>query len=366
MAGEEFLLSGDQIATYSDWSSTYPAPSYTPQINLIGVQTLGSASDRFFLVRTQGNNLSVTNGDLYNVYPAIDDGTGTLVPDYTSPLFTGSGATPDAFNDTGAGDNYSIFGLYTGPSFLLKLDGIGSGTSISFVQGEDVTGNNGELELSEIAAANPDGVVCFANGTLIETRKGKTPVEDLRVGDCVLTYGGDFKPIRWIGSRKIHLRSDAETCFLRPIRILAGSLGQGLPSRDMLVSRQHRMLVSSKIAMRMFQSPNVLVSAIKLTALPGIFIDQDAEEVTYFHFLFDTHEIVFAEDAPAESLFTGVEALKRVSPAAREEIFSLFPELRNPQTIKETAFTSPIGRHQKQLIERHLKNGKPLLEAFRM
>lgn len=188
----------------------------------------------------------------------------------------------------------------------------------------------------------------------------------MKVGDRVLTYSGAFKPIRWIGSRHVNLRYHVNSNVLRPIRILAGALGQGLPSRDVLVSRQHRMLVSSKIAMRMFQSKNVLISAIKLTGLPGIYVDLDVDDVTYFHILFDDHEVVFADDAPAESLFTGAEALRRIPSEAREEIFTLFPELRTPKKEGETAFTCPAGRFQKKLIARHAKNGKPVLDDFRV
>ncbi len=74
---------------------------------------------------------------------------------------------------------------------------------------------------------------------------------------------------------------------LRPGHISVGALGSGLPTRDFLVSRQLRMLVSSKVAERMFGERNVLVPAIRLTDLPGIYIDEAIESVTYFHLLFD-------------------------------------------------------------------------------
>ena len=148
-----------------------------------------------------------------------------------------------------------------------------------------------------------------------------------------------------------------------PVCILAGALGEGLPSRDLLVSRQHRMLVNSKIALRMFNSPEVLIPAIKLTALPGIFVDETIEEVEYFHLLFDRHEVIFAEGAPTESLFTGPEALKSLSAAARREIFDIFPELENTTHSPDPARLIPQGRQQAQLVARHLKNDKPLLRA---
>ena len=363
MAGEEFLLSGNQIATYTTWSATYPPPDYDVSINLDSLVTLGSETDRFFLARTQGTDpTTVTNGDLYVVYPAVDDGTGTLVPDTTTPVTGVGGATPDAYDHTGAGDNYAIFGLYYGEQFAIKLDGFDDTVKdISFVEGT----SNGELDFSEIIAASPDNVICFALGTRIATPLDEIPVEDLRVGDLVSTYDGSSKRIRWIGSRKVRLAAGRSRENLRPVRILAGALGQGFPSRDILVSRQHRMLVSSKIAARMFAASDVLIPAIKLTELPGVFVDNDVEEITYFHFLFDKHEIVFAEGAPAESLFIGPEALEGISPDARKEIFEIFPDLQKRLAVGEKAHLVPSGRRQKKLIARHLKNRKPILESFR-
>ena len=86
------------------------------------------------------------------------------------------------------------------------------------------------------------------------------------------------------------------------------------------------MLVKSKIAERMFGVSEVLIPAIKLVGMPGIYIDQDTDCVDYFHLLFDQHEIIFAEGAPTESLFTGPEALRSISPEARYEILQIFPE----------------------------------------
>ena len=94
--------------------------------------------------------------------------------------------------------------------------------------------------------------------------------------------------------------------------------------RDLLVSRQHRMLVSSYISQRIFGVRVMLITSIKLVILPGIFIEQDLTEVDYIHLLFDRHKIIYAERAPNESLYTGPEALKSVSPSAHRGILTIF------------------------------------------
>ena len=210
---------------------------------------------------------------------------------------------------------------------------------------------------------NGTGFPCFTRDTRILTQRGAVPVQDLHPGDLIPTRDNGLQPIRWIGRKRfdaVDLRANPKRL---PVRILAGTLGEGLPSRDLLVSRQHRMLVNSKIALRMFNSSEVLIPAIKLIELPGIFVDESVSEIEYFHLLFDRHEVIFAEDTPTESLFTGPEALKSLGDAARREIFDIFPELENMTHSPDPARFIPQGRQQAQLVARHLKNDKPLLRA---
>ncbi|WP_066598646.1 Hint domain-containing protein [Celeribacter halophilus] len=205
-------------------------------------------------------------------------------------------------------------------------------------------------------------VVCFVHGTLIETRDGHVPVEHLKIGDMVLTQDRGYQKIRWAGSFKAGPIKLLQNPKLRPVRIMAGALGNGLPKRDLLVSRQHRVFVRSIIAQRIFGSMEVLIPAIKLTMLPGIHVDESVTDVQYFHFLLDQHEVVFSEGAPTESLYTGPEALKSVPPAARQEILLLFPELENMSYRTKPARHIPEkGKQMEQLIRRHIANERPLL-----
>lgn len=196
-------------------------------------------------------------------------------------------------------------------------------------------------------------LTCFVRGTLIETNKGPVAIENLTHGDMVKTISNGYQPIRWKG----HTTVQGIGKFA-PIRICAGVLGN---TRDLLVSRQHRMVVSSKITDRMFDG-DVLVSAIKLTELPGIFIDESVGDVEYLHLLFDKHEIIFAEGALSESLHTGPEALKGIPAEAKAEIFDLFPELQRANHDPQPALLIPSLKQQKQLVARHLANKKQLVE----
>ncbi|MEJ8560752.1 Hint domain-containing protein [Yoonia sp. GPGPB17] len=232
------------------------------------------------------------------------------------------------------------------------------GVVYSYVASNTVPGPGNETLYDDIV-----GAVCFTQGTLIETPEGQKPIEVLCEGDAVKTQDGIAR-IRWIGSRKYGAVALSENPKLLPIRICAGALGHGLPLRDLWVSRQHWMLVSSKIVERVCGTTEALIAAIKLTKVRGILVDENAQEVEYYHMLFDRHEIVFAEGAPSESLFTGPEAMKSLSSQARNEILTIFPELRNSEHQPSSACTMPPGSTQKVIVERHQKNNRPLLQQY--
>lgn len=205
-----------------------------------------------------------------------------------------------------------------------------------------------------------DGLIpCFTTGTKIDTPRGPAPIESLKVGDLVNTVDHGPQAIRWMGRRRLDATAIAKNPKLCPVRIMGGALGNGLPKRDLVVSRQHRMLVSSKIAERMFGTTEVLVSAIKLAALPGIYLDGSINTVEYIHLLFDDHQLLFAEGAQSESLYVGDEARNALSPEGREEIRSLFPETLQSCFTQKTVRMVPHDRQQKQLVARHSKNNKP-------
>jgi hypothetical protein len=204
-------------------------------------------------------------------------------------------------------------------------------------------------------------MVCLTKDTLIDTPNGPTLVQDLRAGSIVDTLNG-ARPLRWIGCKSLTADDLTKNEKLRPVLIRADALGHGVPARDMRVSRQHRMMVSSIIAQRMFGVRDVLVSAIRLTDLPGIDVDTTVRPTTYFHLLFDEHEVICADGAHTESLFAGPAAMEALSRDARREILTPFPELTQGIT-PAPAVHIPARREQIELITRHNRNGRALQQV---
>ncbi|MDQ1901347.1 Hint domain-containing protein [Paracoccus sp. WLY502] len=203
-------------------------------------------------------------------------------------------------------------------------------------------------------------VICFAADVLIDTVHGPVAAGDLRIGNMVLTRDHGPQPVRWIGKRRLDAADLDAAPHLRPVRIARGALGADLPRADLVVSPQHRVLVRSRIAQKMFGAEEVLVAAKQLCQIDGIDLAQDLDGVTYVHFLFDDHQIVVSNGAETESLHPGAEAMKSVGPAAREEIFAIFPELREGAE-RPAARLLTSGRMGRKLAVRHHQNGKPLV-----
>lgn len=207
----------------------------------------------------------------------------------------------------------------------------------------------------------PGEIVCFGRGTLILTDCGDVAVEDLREGDLVMTRDHGAQPIRWIGSHCMGAVILYAQPHLRPIRISADALGQNAPAQDLIVSPQHRVLVRSKIAQRMFGATEILVAAKHLLELDGVNIADDLAEVEYYHMLFDQHEVITSNGAKTESLYTGPEAIKSIGAQALREVYTLFPELRDRDYGPVPARMVLSGKQGRQLAGRHTKNNRAML-----
>ena len=320
----------------------------------------------------QGNDFISMTGDIFsgrNVYDAssdtlvLQDGFGA-----DSVRAFSLGGDRDSDGNPAPADRLDVSDLHDADGNPIKVDDVvvradtdqygNPYAVISFPNGEELW----------LAGVDPDsltreklvsiGIPCFCAGTMILTARGEVAVQDLRAGDLVVTRDNGLQPIRWIGSRALDRVDLALAPRLNPIRIRAGALGQGLPRQDLLVSPQHRVLVRSTIAKRMFGAAEVLVAARQLTAIEGI-EELRVDTVEYFHILFDRHEIVLSNGAETESLYTGAEALKALGAAARDEIFALFPELRETPAPAARPFVP--GAKARQMAERHQRNHKELV-----
>ena len=325
----------------------------------IGIADAGDAQydSNLMIVADSVQTAVIANNDTVQARPNSSVDLDVLAND-TGPQGATLYITQINGQDVVAGDSVT---LVSGTVVTLNPDGTLSFDTSNSLGEETITYQiSNENGTTDTAFVTVD-VTCFARGTRIETPRGAVAVEDLRAGDLVLTRDRGAQPLRWVGSSRVDGGTLASTPRLRPIRIRAGALGQHAPAQDLLVSPQHRILVRSKIAQRMFGAAEVLVAAKQLVLLDGIDVAEDLAEVEYFHLLFDRHEVVISNGAETESLYTGPQALRSVGPAARQEILDLFPQLLDEAFVVEAARPLSSGRMGRKLAMRQAQQGRALL-----
>lgn len=205
-------------------------------------------------------------------------------------------------------------------------------------------------------------LVCLATGTLVATDRGARPVEDLVRGDFLETLDHGLCPLLGVMKRRMSKEDLIANQGLRPIVIGKGALGQGLPTRDLRVSPQHRMLVTGAVARRMTARDQVLVAAKHLLPLKGVRRDDSCRPLDYFHLLFEGHEVIFAENAPTESLFIGPEVRRGLTKDAAREMNRLFPGCVLSAAYRPAARHIPTSMKQRRLVERLSRNNKTVLK----
>ena len=154
-----------------------------------------------------------------------------------------------------------------------------------------VADNTGQALQNAVAQA-ASNVTCFAAGTRLRTARGDVPVEALAIGDLVATKSGALAPIRWLGHRRIDCRRWSDPYAVYPIRVAADAFGPGRPCRDLYLSPAHA--VGVEVVEDVLIPIGRLVNGSTVAIWP-------CDEVTYWHVELDRHDLLIAENMPAES-----------------------------------------------------------------
>lgn len=207
--------------------------------------------------------------------------------------------------------------------------------------------------------------MCFTAGTRAPPA-GQCRLESLQPNDLVLTRDNGPQPVVWVWSKTHSRDMMAQNLRLRPVRIAQGALGNELPARDIYVSQPHRVLITSRIAERIFGETEVLVPAKDLLMLDGVDEVLPDHPVTYIHLLMNGHKIVLAEGAPSASMYLGPPALRVMDGAMQAEVKLLLGTTQSdfPQTAYHPARLFAAGKMARQRVAQQIKNGKALLASY--
>jgi T5SS/PEP-CTERM-associated repeat protein len=282
--GVIYTLNTPTIYGTSSFTLGTPGDTLPTQLNLNADSVSASTSINF------SNALGVLvigTDDLAKIdTPASGSGPFTSVTNPSDGLPV-IGGFKGVINGFVAGDTIAV----DGPATFLSPDGavidvIENGTTV------------GVLTFSSPAAAQTafttkgalvDHAMCFLAGTLIRTPGGETAVERLAVGDPVATAGGQVRPIVWIGSGRVLAtrgRRDAAT----PVIVRKGALAPNVPHADLRVTKGHS-----------FWLDEVLIPVEFLVNHRSILWDDRAQEVCVYHIELETHDVLLANGAAAES-----------------------------------------------------------------
>jgi hypothetical protein len=125
------------------------------------------------------------------------------------------------------------------------------------VPGVTVLGMRREVAFSSVAA-----------GTLIETDRGARPAGELAAGDLVQTLDNGLQPLVWTSRRATPCGQAGPAAM--PIRIAADALGQGCPSRPVVVAPDQRIMIDCPNCEAVLGHSQHLVAARDLLHLAGV------------------------------------------------------------------------------------------------
>ena len=136
--------------------------------------------------------------------------------------------------------------------------------------------------------------VSFSRGTRITLASGEQRrIEDLRVGDRVLTRDNGAQAVRWIGHQTMRA-----TGAFAPIVIAKGALNN---ANELRLSPNQRLFIYQRQDRLQAGQSEVMVRAEFLVNGDTV-VRGDGGFVDYYQILFDNHEFIFAEGIATESL----------------------------------------------------------------
>lgn len=266
-------------------------------------------------------------------------------PETEAPLFEYGFEVTDGYR------SYSLTLIEVGSGhapLLMALDGVPPADTDLWVV-------RTQMEAAEVhrVTERPTGMICFTPGTRIRTDVGDIAIEDIREGDRVQTRDDGMQEVLWIGQKHLTGARLYAMPELRPIRLRRGALGVDRPDEDLLVSPNHRMLVTGARAQALFNTDEVFVRARDLLDDVRVVRDHSLREVTYVHLLLARHQVVIANGLATESFHPAGTALDTVDPEERARLMSMIPDLGSDPARYGAYARRALSRAEAAILSSH-------------
>jgi Hint domain len=168
-------------------------------------------------------------------------------------------------------------------------------------QGGNGQGGNGQGGNGQGGNGQGGNGQCFLKGTKILTAEGERQIEDLAIGDLLPTIFGGLRPIQWIG-RYPFKKNDPSKPWVKdalPVRIARSALGPDVPHSDLYVTAAHSLLIDGVLV-----PAEALINGATITRYEA----REYDDLEFFHIKLESHDVVYAEGAPAETLLNVEES----------------------------------------------------------
>jgi hypothetical protein len=132
-------------------------------------------------------------------------------------------------------------------------------------------------------------------GTTIQTASGNRRIEELMVGDWLPTLFGGQRQIQWI-ARYPFGKSDPSKPWaraVRPVRIARSALAPDVPHTDLYLSEWHAVFVDGVL---------IPVGSLINGTTIKLYEARELAELEFFNILLESHDVIYAEGAPVETL----------------------------------------------------------------
>ena len=203
----------------------------------------------------------------------------------------GSGKVTNATYDSTS----NTTSITTDTGITVKVSGDYTISNNSLYQQE--SGGNLYISASPTNSLGTSAVlVCFLSGSMIRTSKGDVAVEDIQIGDQVVTFDWRnnqdvIRPVIWTGKGHCKVRFDLPDDEAGwPVRVIKNAISDGVPYKDMLITAEHCLFFRDR-----FVPVRMLVNGV------SIFYDKSITSYDYYHVETEQHSVITADGMLTES-----------------------------------------------------------------
>ena len=309
-SGTQNISNLDATTAKSDLQAAYNQCAALTPTNILSKATYATTNNQELTpgIYSVGSSLHIDgnlilNGDCKSVFIFKIGSTLETLPLSTISL-TGGVQPSNIFWCVGSSATLGTSSSFNG--YILANTSITANTSASIQGG--LFAITGSVTLDTNLINNP--VVCYIKGTKILTICGYKNIEDIKVGDEIVTFGN-------IRDKKVINKSNDKTTQKvifngyfsksnlnvesKPIVFKIGSLGENLPFEDVMISPGHGIIINNKS-----------ILALDLINNVTIYQSEDYESITYYHLQLETHSVINAAGLLGESLLRCQEKLTPV------------------------------------------------------